>query len=143
MRHPSVEHVDHVDLDDEVVKTCERFFPQWGDAWKDPKVKLHIKDGAQFVQDAPDNYYDVIIQDSSDPWIIDDDGNKTPLPSGVLYEKDHICQLHRILQPNGILNIQVSCFIGGLLLLLSRRVAVNWRGRSQKIDLFLWSHSYF
>ena len=107
LRHDSVEHVDHVDLDGDVVEACSKYFPQWGDAWKDPRAKLHIMDGAEFVRNSPDSFYDVVIQDSSDPFIIEDDGTATPLPSGVLYEEDHICHLHRILKPNGILNIQV------------------------------------
>jgi spermidine synthase len=107
LKHVSVEHVDHVDLDEDVIKTCETYFPQWGDAWKDPRAELHIKDGAQFVRDTPNDWYDVIIQDSSDPWDMAEDGTQTPLPSAVLYEEDHICQLQRILKPNGILNLQV------------------------------------
>lgn len=103
--------VDHVDLDEEVIRTCEEHFPQWGDCWKDSRATLHIKDGAQFVRDTPDNYYDVIIQDSSDPWIIEEDGSATPLPSGALYEESHICHLYRVLKPNGILNLQVCLFV--------------------------------
>jgi len=110
LKHPTVEAVDHVDLDEEVIKTCQYHFPQWGDCWDDPRVRLHIKDGAQFVRDSPDNYYDVIIQDSSDPWIIEDDGSMTPLPSGVLYEEEHICELHRVLSSDGILNLQGESF---------------------------------
>jgi spermidine synthase len=120
LKHQSVEHVDHVDLDEDVIKTCERHFPQWGDAWKDPRANLHIRDGAQFVREARDETYDVIIQDSSDPWTVDDDGNVRSLPSGVLYEEDHICQLHRILKPHGILNVQGESFnvpssLGGII----------------------------
>jgi spermidine synthase len=107
LKHQSVEHVDHVDLDDDVIKTCEQYFPQWGDAWKDPRASLHICDGAQFVRDAADGTYDVIIQDSSDPFVVGDDGVMKPLPSEALYEKNHICELHRILKHNGILSIQV------------------------------------
>jgi len=110
LKHPSVEHVDHVDLDGDVIQTCEKYFPQWGDAWKDPRANLHICDGAKFVRDTPDNYYDVIIQDSSDPWIAGEDGVMMPLPSGVLYEQEHICELYRILKPNGIMNIQAESF---------------------------------
>lgn len=108
MKHPSVEVVDHVDLDLDVIETCQKYFPRWGDCWQDPRANLHIKDGAQFVAETPDSYYDVIIQDSSDPWVIEDDGTATPLPSGVLYEEDHICELHRVLSPSGILNLQVG-----------------------------------
>jgi len=110
LKHPSVEHVDHVDLDKDVITTCEKYFPQWGDAWKDSRAHLHILDGANYVRDTPDNYYDVIIQDSSDPWFADKYGVVIPLPSGVLYEQEHICELYRILKPNGILNIQAESF---------------------------------
>jgi len=110
LKHPSVESVDHVDLDGDVIKMCEMHFPQWGDAWKDPRAHLHICDGAKYVRDTSDNVYDVIIQDSSDPWIAGEDGVMIPLPSGVLYEQEHICNLHRILKPDGILNIQAESF---------------------------------
>jgi spermidine synthase len=108
LKHPSVVHVDHVDLDEDVIKTCRIHFPQWGDCWEDPRAMLHIEDGAQFVRAIPDGYYDVIVQDSSDPWVIEADGSATPLPSGVLYDEDHLCQLQRILAPDGILNLQVK-----------------------------------
>jgi hypothetical protein len=42
-----------------------------------------------------------------DPWDIEDDGTATPLPSGVMHGEDQIFQLHRILKPNGIVNLQV------------------------------------
>ena len=107
LKHESVEHVDHVDLDGEVVETCRKHF-SWGSAWKDPRVKLHIKDGAAFVRNTPDGYYDVIIQDSSDPWTWNDDGEKVVLPSSALYTADHFANLHRALDDNGILNIQAE-----------------------------------
>lgn len=123
LKHPSVEHVDHVDLDQDVIETCETYF-EWGGAWKDERAHLHICDGAQFVRDAADGVYDVIIQDSSDPWVVDDDGVMQPLPSSVLYEEQHICDLNRILKPDGVLVIQAESFgvptsLGGI---------VVWRG---------------
>ena len=79
-----VDSVDHVDLDEEVIKTCQKFFPQW-DRWSDPRVKLYIEDGAKFIQNKQAERYDVIIQDSSDPSHVDLDGvTITPLPSGAL-----------------------------------------------------------
>lgn len=109
LKHNSVVHVDHVDLDGDVIDVCKQFF-KWGGAWDDPRAQLHIADGAQFVREAADGTYDVIIQDSSDPWAIEDDGSMTPLPSGVLYREDHFRNLHRILSPNGVLNLQAESF---------------------------------
>jgi spermidine synthase len=107
LKHNSVVHVDHVDLDEEVIETCREFF-KWGSAWEDPRVHLHIKDGAKFVREAADGFYDVIIQDSSDPWTVELDGRLVELPSAVLYEEAHFRNMHRILAHNGVLNLQVG-----------------------------------
>lgn len=109
LKHASVEHVDHVDLDGEVVETCKQLFP-WGKAWEDPRVTLHITDGAAFVRNAPDKFYDVIVQDSSDPWTWDEDGNPVILPSNVLYSSNHFENISRILTTNGVLNLQAETF---------------------------------
>jgi len=108
LKHASVQHVDHVDLDGGVIQTCQEHFP-WGQAaWDDPRVHLHVADGAAFVRNAPANSYDVIIQDSSDPWTWADDGSRVVLPSSVLYSTTHFSNLQRILKSNGILNLQAE-----------------------------------
>lgn len=107
LKHESVEHVDHVDLDTDVIETCKKFF-SWSDCWNDPRVQLHIADGANFVRNAPNHSYDVIIQDSSDPWKLDQDGEQVSLPSSVLYAPEHFQNLFRILKPSGVLNMQAE-----------------------------------
>ena len=102
-----MEQVDHVDLDEEVIATCQKYF-DWGDAWEDERATLTVADGAVFVQNADDESYDVIVQDSSDPWTVDDDGNKVPLPSGVLYAAKHFANIARILSPTGVFAFQVG-----------------------------------
>ena len=111
LKYDSLEHVDHVDLDDEVVETCKKYF-SWGAAWDDPRVTLHVKDGAAFVRDAADSYYDVIVQDSSDPWTCAENGEQIPLPSEVLYTREHFDNVRRILTQNGVFNLQVSRVVG-------------------------------
>jgi len=54
--------------------------------------------------------YDLIVQDSSDPWITHTEGNQVTLPSSALYEENHFRNLYRILKPNGILNLQAETF---------------------------------
>jgi len=103
LKHPSVEHVDHVDLDEGVIKACEKYF-SWGSAWADPRVKLRIEDGALFVRNAPKGFYDVIVQDSSDPY---GDDNEI-LPSSVLYSEEHFSHLYDALSENGVLNFQAE-----------------------------------
>ena len=105
-----MERVDHVDLDSEVIEVCKKYF-SWGRAWDDKRVSLHVSDGAAFVKDSPDGFYDVVIQDSSDPFTWNDVGEIVPLPSGSLYTKEHITHIKRILSVNGVFNFQVrfSC----------------------------------
>lgn len=107
LKHDSVEEVHHVDLDEEVIDTCKEYFT-WGKAWDDPRVTLHVADGADFVRKAPMGSYDVVIQDSSDPWTWDENGNVIELPSSVLYSPEHFESIHRILKPDGILNLQAE-----------------------------------
>ena len=73
-------------------------------------MNLHIADGAKFVADVTDGYYDVIIQDSSDPYTWADDGTKLELPSNILYSEQHFKHILRILSPGGAFNFQAETF---------------------------------
>ena len=108
LKHDCVEHVDHVELDPDVIAACKLHFPSTKAAWDDPRVKVHVCDGMAFVKDAPSHTYDVIIQDSSDPFAVDEeDAEKhVDLPSSVLYTSDHFAHMHRILKADGIMNFQ-------------------------------------
>jgi len=110
LKHDSVEHVDHVELDEDVVLVCREHF-SCGSAFNDSRVRLHIQDGKDFVENAADDHYDVIIQDSSDPFAYDDiTGEKHDLPSVVLYSNRHFMEMKRILRKGGILNFQSESF---------------------------------
>ena len=100
-------HVDHVDLNNDVIDVCRKHF-SWGSAWEDDRATLHIADGSKFVREAPDNFYDVIIQDSSDPFTWADDGKVIELPSNVLYSKEHFHHINKILFPAGVYNFQAE-----------------------------------
>lgn len=109
LKHSSVKHVDHVDLDEQVIQVCKDHF-SWGKAWDDPRVTLHIADGSAFVKNVPSASYDVIIQDSSDPFTWGDDGEKIDLPSKTLYENEHFGNIERALSKQGIFNFQAETF---------------------------------
>ena len=109
LKHEEVELIDHVDLDEEVVRVCQKYFP-WANVWANKKVKLHIDDGAAFVRRIPDNYYDVVIQDSSDPHTADEDGVEELLPSSVLYSLDHFRHVKRILRRGGVYMLQAESY---------------------------------
>lgn len=111
LKHPSVTHVDHVELDEGVIQVSKEHFWWTKDLWSDSRVTLHLTDGANFVRSAPDNYYDVIVQDSSDPEVVEEDGSTvTVLPSSVLYENRHFIDVHRILSEGGIFVFQAETY---------------------------------
>ena len=49
-----------------VIEVSKRYFPQTAVGFSSPKVKVHIQDGAEFMQQCT-GQFDVIISDISDP----------------------------------------------------------------------------
>ncbi len=65
LRHPSVKHVDMVEIDEAVVRAAKQFLPDVGD-FENHKLHVIYEDGISFVERVTDPY-DVIIIDGSDP----------------------------------------------------------------------------
>ncbi len=67
LKHPEVQQVDFVEIDERVIEICRQYFPTISSgSFDDPRVNTIIADGAQFVATTNKNY-DAIIVDSSDP----------------------------------------------------------------------------
>jgi spermidine synthase len=67
LKHPEVEEAIQIEIDEEVTRLAEKYFPDLCSSNSDPRAKLLFIDGIQWVKDAPDNSVDVIIVDSTDP----------------------------------------------------------------------------
>ena len=70
LKHPSIEHIDFVELDSGVVDFCRRYLPEMGgSAFDDSRVTLHIEDGRSFASRAQEKnmLYDAIFMDMTDP----------------------------------------------------------------------------
>src|SRR5713226_7848371 len=67
LKHPEVELVEQVELDERVTRVTEKFFPDLCESNNDARAKLHFADGIQWAADAKPESYDVIIVDSTDP----------------------------------------------------------------------------
>lgn len=66
-RHSSVEHVTQVEIDQAVIDMCTEYLPAHSDgAFDDPRAKIVIADGVEFVHQT-DEKFDVIISDCTDP----------------------------------------------------------------------------
>ncbi len=67
LKHPTVELVEQVELDERVTRVAERYFPELCASNSDPRARLRFDDGIQWVAQVPPGSYDVIIIDSTDP----------------------------------------------------------------------------
>jgi len=102
------ERIDVCDLDQEVTKTCDIFFPQMTESFKDSKVNLFNEDGKEFVKKiadkiyldggSTDEKYDMIIVDSTDPL----------LSSKPLFDEKFYYYLKLILTKKGVIVSQIE-----------------------------------
>ncbi len=95
IKHPTVEHVDLVDIDEDVFELSRRHLPETACSFDDPRVHLRAEDGAAFVRDAKEPY-DVVLVDSTEPIG----------PGAVLFGADFHRDIHRALTPDGIMACQ-------------------------------------
>ena len=68
LMHGCVERAVMVEIDADVIRLSREFLPAiGGTAWTDPRADIIVGDGVAHVRNAPDESYDVIIVDSTDP----------------------------------------------------------------------------
>jgi len=67
-KHPTIEHVDMVEIDAGVVEESRQWLPGVSDgAFDDPRMHLHLEDAFPFVKNAT-RKYDLIVADSTDTY---------------------------------------------------------------------------
>jgi spermidine synthase len=68
LQHRAVTRAVMVEIDGEVIRLSKAFLPGiGGEAWDDPRAEVIVGDGIDYVQQAADGSFDVIIVDSTDP----------------------------------------------------------------------------
>ena len=67
LRHPEVEQVTQIDIDERVTRVSEHFFPELCESNDDPRARLLFIDGIRWMQQAPAASLDLVIVDSTDP----------------------------------------------------------------------------
>lgn len=96
LRHPQVEQVTLVEIDQVVVKAAQEHLPSISSALDHPKLHLVIEDGIQYLAAAADQTYDLIVVDSSDPVGC----------AAALFTKDFYQQVYRALKSGGVMVAQ-------------------------------------
>ena len=113
LKHPDVETVIQVDIDAEVTRAAERYFPELCVSNHDPRAQLCFEDGIAWVKNAEMGSYDVIIVDSTDP----------VGPAEGLFAEPFLRDCHRALGADGLLVQQSESplfHLDGILLPLHR-----------------------
>ncbi len=91
-RYDTVEHIDLVEIDEDVVQACKTYLPGVSCSLGDERVTVHFEDGLRFIRRYTD-HYDVIIVDSTDPFG----------PGEGLFTKEFYGNCYKALKSDGIL----------------------------------------
>lgn len=118
LKHPEVEQVQQVEIDERVTRLSERYFPDLCRSNDDPRAELHFADGIRWVEQSADGGYDVIIVDSTDP----------VGPAEGLFNRAFYEQCHRALGDQGILVQQSESPLYHVKLINAMRAAMRDAG---------------
>lgn len=98
VKHDTVEKATLVEIDERVIEAAKKYLPEISVALTgNPRVEVLIEDGIKHVQEK-ENYYDVIIVDSTDP----------VGPAVGLFSKDFYASIHKALKDEGIFVAQTE-----------------------------------
>jgi spermidine synthase len=98
LKHPSVEQVTMVEIDEDVIKVAkEHFRAVHGGAFDSPRLRVLIEDGLRFVRDTSERF-DLVALDLNDPMG----------PAEALYTTEFFQQCRQILAPQGALVLHIG-----------------------------------
>jgi len=101
LKHNTIEEAVMVDIDEKVVEFSKKYLEvMHKGSFYDPRAKIIIMDGLEYVRRAPSSYFDAVIMDLTDPY-----AGPTALP---LYSFEAFREIKRILRPNGVLATQAG-----------------------------------
>ncbi|MDT8438626.1 MAG: polyamine aminopropyltransferase [Wenzhouxiangellaceae bacterium] len=93
LRHRGIESVVQCEIDQQVTRLAERYFPELCANNDDPRAELVFDDGLAWIRNAPSGSLDVIIVDSTDPIG----------PAEGLFGPQFVADCHTALADGGIL----------------------------------------
>jgi len=92
VKYSTIESIDMVEIDKEVVKVCKEYLPQTACALGDYRVNIYYEDGLRFIRNKVDEY-DVILVDSTDPFG----------PGEGLFTREFYGNCYKALKDDGVL----------------------------------------
>ncbi|GAB6179546.1 polyamine aminopropyltransferase [Desulfotomaculum defluvii] len=91
LKHPSVETIDLIEIDERVIEVSKRWLPEISHALGSEKVNIRIVDGLKYTKQC-DASYDIIIVDCTDP----------SGPSMNLFAKEFYKDIYKALKSDGV-----------------------------------------
>ncbi|MBI2995236.1 MAG: polyamine aminopropyltransferase [Candidatus Melainabacteria bacterium] len=67
LKYKTIEEVELVEIDEEVINISKKYFSQVACELTNPKLKIKVNDAVEYVKNTKENFYDVILCDSTDP----------------------------------------------------------------------------
>lgn len=67
LKHPGVESATQCDIDEQVTRMSEKYFPELCDSNHDARAELLFDDGVAYMANCPAGSVDIVIVDSTDP----------------------------------------------------------------------------
>jgi len=100
LKHNSLERVNMLDIDRELVELCKEYLPEWSrGAFSNTKTKLIFHDARQYIENTRQKF-DVIISDLTEPLRAG--------PSVFLFTKEFFIKIFEALHENGIFVLQAG-----------------------------------
>lgn len=67
LKYKTVEEVELVEIDEEVINVSRKYFPEASCELNNPKLKIKVCDAIDYIKNTKEHSYDVILCDSTDP----------------------------------------------------------------------------
>ena len=93
LKHPGVQSVTQCDIDEQVTRMAEKYFPELCESNGDARAEIIWDDGLAYVKNLPAGSVDVIIVDSTDPIG----------PAAGLFNAAFFADCHEALRDDGLL----------------------------------------
>ncbi len=111
LKHPGVEAAVQCDIDEQVTRMAEKWFPELCDANADPRAQLLFDDGIAYMANCPAGSVDIVIVDSTDP----------VGPAEGLFNRAFYESCLKALRPDGLLVQQSESPLALMQLILDMR----------------------
>ncbi|MEM0004305.1 MAG: methyltransferase domain-containing protein [Desulfurococcaceae archaeon] len=101
LKHNTVKEAVMVDIDSIVVEFSKKYLEHMHQgSFHDPRARVIIMDGKEYVKNAPSSYFDVVIMDLTDPY-----GSDIAKP---LYSPEFFAEIKRVMKSNGVVATQAG-----------------------------------